>query len=102
MLTRNEKGEPMKKIMLLAAAILAVATQQGSAAQVNSSLTAAGQVTLTLAANPGMPDNLAVIQVSGNFTGVTATIQGSADGSNWNNLAALRMDTNVSEQTPTV
>jgi hypothetical protein len=88
--------------MICAVAVLALATQQASAAQINSSLTATGAVTLTLAANPGTPDNTAVIQVSGTFTGVTATIQGSADGTSWNNLAALRMDTNVSEQTPTV
>jgi hypothetical protein len=70
--------------------------------QVNSTLSATGAVTLTLGGNPGFPDNLAVVEVSGTFTGVTAAIQGSADGTNWTNLAAVRADTLALETAPTV
>jgi hypothetical protein len=71
-------------------------------ATTNATLPAAGSVTLTLAGNPSFPDNAALIEVSGSFTGVTATIQLSADGTNFHNVAALRLDTGSVEQTPTV
>jgi hypothetical protein len=49
-----------------------------------------------------VPDNIALLEVSGTFTGITAAIQGSIDGTNWQNLAAVRCDTFAIEQTPTV
>lgn len=47
-------------------------------------------------------DNLAVIEVSGTFTTVTGTFQVTADGTNWQNVAAIRNDTFAIEQTPTL
>jgi hypothetical protein len=67
--------------------------------QVNGTLSAAGSVTLSLG-NVTYPDNQAVIEISGTFTGLSAVIEGTADGSNWTSLGAQRADTLALESTP--
>lgn len=64
-------------------------------------------VTCNMGATPNNLDNLALIEVSGTFTGITAAIRGSSanDSSGnpiWANVAGLRMDTLALETTPTV
>jgi hypothetical protein len=67
--------------------------------QTNGTLSATGSVALTLGGNPGYPDNQAVVEISGTFTGLSAVIEGTADGSNWTSLAAQRADTLALETT---
>ena len=66
-------------------------------------ITGVDTVVITNLNNSPIPDNVAVIEVgSGTFTSVTATFQGSANGTDYVNLAAVRLDTLAIEQTPTV
>lgn len=67
-----------------------VTTAQGTGTVVISNLQTAGNM-----------DNVAAVQVSGTFTTATWTYQGSFDGTNWQNIESLRLDTGAFEQTPT-
>jgi hypothetical protein len=67
--------------------------------QTNGTLSAAGSVTLQLG-NVTYPDNQAVIEISGSFTGLSAVIEGTADGTNWTALGAQRADTLALESSP--
>jgi hypothetical protein len=97
---RNTTIVAAATVCLILAAILVYRPQQAEASQTSASLSAAGAV--TLAFNDTPPPNVATVQISGTFTGVTATIQGTADGVTWQNLSGIRSDTNVVEQTPTI
>lgn len=73
------------------------ATQNGSVAAGNT-----GTVTITNLNLGPVSDNIAVVEVTGaSWTSVTATFQGTADGTNWQNLAAYRYDTATIETSPT-
>jgi hypothetical protein len=66
------------------------------------SLTAAGKVTLVLARASAEDENVGLLQVSGDFTGVTGTLEATFDGTNWFPIAAVRLGTLALEQTPSI
>lgn len=67
-----------------------------------TSLATTGAATVSNLNLGSVPDNIAVVEVSGTFTGITAAFQGTADGTNWANIPGVRLDTLAIENTPTV
>ena len=72
-------------------------------ATTSGTLSAAGSVALTLTSGP-VPDNRALVSVSGTYGTAVFKLQGTPDGSNWYDLAAQNVSTlswNTSSLTPT-
>jgi hypothetical protein len=67
-----------------------------------TSLAAAGVCNITLGAAGGNPENQGYIEISGTFTTLVGSIQGSIDGKNYANIPAIRLDTLALETTPTL
>ncbi len=68
-------------------------------AYVTETLSDVGSVVATTAI---FEDNVAILEVSGTYGTATGTWQASADGTNYANISAVRMDTLAIEQTPTL
>ena len=67
------------------------------------SSTSGGTVVAKPGSIPNNADTLAILQLSGTFTTITGgQWQGSVDGTNFQNIAAVRLDTGTIEYTPTV
>jgi hypothetical protein len=78
--------------------------QQFAALSAAGTCTVGGTVSSgnSLQAQVGGGDQIATLEISGTFTTPAGTIQGSTDGTNFQNISAVRLDTYAIEQTPTL